>query len=382
MTGNTTFIFVSTLQNQDYISMVLDNNGRLVCQPEEQLSEKTIVVLPSQLASIQQVTLPRLPEKKARLALPFALEDNLAQPIDSLHFAFHNDFHQHGQYLVAIIEKNIIESIIQQLHAHHIRFDAITLDWFALQPGEIACMPDYALIHNHTFHGALAYPLLSLSKNNSNATTCKQIYYFPDSGIHRSEIPPELPMRLESITSNTWIATRLLKHPCINLCQEKFLQSHGQQHQLKKWYSYAGYLATSWLLSILLLMLIHWFTQQKKIHLLDEKIAAVYHQFFPQAQQIINPRFRISQYLKTTQNTSNDVFWKLLTKFSTVIQNSKIAVTQLQWQSGCLQIQCTTSDFMVLHQLEKQLKAAGLQVKQNQAATENESIHSTLELSL
>lgn len=390
MTVNTTFIFVSTIQDQGYLSMVLDENQQLVGQPEvidfttlhtqqEQYPGKTTVVLSAQLAGLQHVTLPRLPNQKARLALPFALEDNLAQPLDSLHFAFDNHFHKEGQYLVAIIEKNIIESIIQQLHEHHIRFDTITLDWFALLPDEIACMPGYALVNHSTFQGALTYPLLPLSWNN--LATCTQVYHFPDSGIKIDELPPHIPQQLATETCSTWIAKRLSNHPCINFCQERFLQKNNQ-HPIKKWYIYAGALAVCWVMSMVGLILVHWFTQQKEIRHLDEKIAVVYHQFFPQAQQVINPRFRISQYLKATQNTTNDTFWNLLVKFSRVLHDKNIALTHLQWQNEILQIQCTTPDFMVLNQLEEQLKSAGLQVKQSQAATENESIHSTLELSL
>lgn len=390
MTVNTTFIFVSTIQDQGYLSMVLDGNQRLVGQPEvidfatlhtrqEQYPGKTTVVISSQLASLQQVTLPRLPDKKARLAVPFALEDNLAQPLDSLHFAFDNHFHKEGQYLVAIIEKNIIESIIQQLHEHHIRFETITLDWFALLPDEILCRSDYALVNHSTFQGALAYPLLPLSWDS--LATCKQVYHCPDSDINTDEIPPHMPQQVETDTGYTWIAKRLLNHPYINLCQERFVQNNNQ-HQIKKWYIYAATLATFWLISTIGLILVHWFTQQKEIRHLDEQIAVVYHQFFPQAQQVINPRFRISQYLKTTQNTTNDTFWSLLVKFSQVLHDKNIELTHLQWQNETLQIQCTTPDFMVLNQLEEQLKNAGLQVKQSQAATENESIHSTLELSL
>lgn len=391
MTLNTTFIFVSSILKQGYLSMVFDKTQQVISQPQvldfaslytqqSQYPGKTILVLSSQLATLQLISLPRLPDKKARLAIPFALEDNLAQPLESLHFAFSNTFHENGHYLVAVIEKNIIESLIKQFEQHQIRFDTITLDWFALLPGEISCMPDYALIHNSTFHGALTYPLLTLSKNELTSA-CSHIYCFSDSGIQENSIPPERPLQTENMPSYTWIAKRLLNQPCINFCQEKFLQNPGQ-HRLKQWYRYAGYLTLSWLLSLIILMLIHWFSHQKEIRQLDEKIGIVYHQLFPQAQQVINPRFRISQYLKTTQNTSNDIFWKLLSKFSSVLNNTKIEVTHLQWQNGNLQIQCTTSDFTVLNQLEEQLKKAGLKVKQNQAATENESIHSTLELSL
>ena len=53
-----------------------------------QENARTIVVIPTAAAGLHVFNLPWLGERKAREAIPYALEEQVAQPVTELHFAF------------------------------------------------------------------------------------------------------------------------------------------------------------------------------------------------------------------------------------------------------------------------------------------------------
>ena len=186
--------------------------------------------------------------------------------------------------------------------------------------------------------------------------------------------PCEIPQAL-------WIAQRLLETKPMNLCQGRFALKKTN-HTLRWWYSIAASLLAIWLITFLTINSYQLIVVNHEIKALDSQIANIYHHFFPKATQIINPRFRITQFLKSSDSSRDEGFWIILSKCSTIINKHLIALSELNWQNHLLFITFTVKDFNALDTLQRDLKKEGLHVKQVQAGTKNEEVVSTLELSL
>lgn len=387
----TTFIFIAEFNEQGYPCLVLDDNGEIVQALEtrdfaaisalQTTYGKTTVVLPCEQFSLHDVELPLLSDKKVRQALPFALEDNLTQAIEELHFSFDRRYVTKGHYLACVCSQTYFLNVITQLTELSIHFDTITLDWFALKQHESAVLSKSTLIHDESFQGALDWPL---AESFLKGVQHEQIVYrFQDSALITLPQTKSSLITLEQceIPQALWLAQRLLEKKPMNLCQGRFALKKTSNH-LKLWYFAAAGLFAVWLITLLAINGYQVLVDNHEIKTQDLQIEAIYRHFFPEAKQVINPRFRITQFLKSSASSSDEGLWILLSKCTKIIHENPISLSELNWQNHVLLVTFAVKDFKALDTFQSHLKQAGLHVKQTQAATKDEQVLSTLELSL
>ncbi|MGL6028286.1 MAG: type II secretion system protein GspL, partial [Legionella sp.] len=149
---------------------------------------------------------------------------------------------------------------------------------------------------------------------------------------------------------------------------------------LKKGYMLSASLTIIWLISIVLVNAINLHSLNKKNNALDQRIAVIYREFFPEAKQVISPRFRISQLLGDQTVNSQSRFWFLLTQLARVLKENNSTPEQIRYQNNLLAVTLISPDFASLERIEEQLKTRQLQVSQTQASTRDEQVFATLEL--
>lgn len=374
------FLFTKHLNHEGCFCLKLNADGSLSAPPAQrnfaqikalQQECDTLIIETSANASLLSLELPWLPERKARVAIPYALEDKLAQSVEDLHFAFDKARYQNKRYLIAAISKQRIRYISQLLTENAIEFTAITLDWFAMEPEELCVSESTLLSNTEDFKGALSGELAETYIKNYPT---HQPLLFADSQI---KLDSDLAKSQE--TSYVWIAQRILKSKLMNLCQGEM--QHGSKSEwIKKGYQLASVLFCLWLASLILVNAINLHFLNKKTTKIDEQIAVIYHEFFPDAKQVLSPKFRISQLLKNNNNEEQARFWFLLNQFSKVIDSDQFTLEQLHYQNKTLSATLISADFASLEQLENQLKKLHLNVKQTQASTHEQQVVATLEL--
>jgi len=377
---DTCFLFTRHLDNEGCFCCTITEKGEVKTPPAQrdfaqikmlQQNCNTLIVETCTNASLFDLELPWLPERKARVAIPYALEDKLAQSFDELHFAFDKPRYQNNRYLVTVISKQRIAYIIQLLKERGIDFAAITLDWFALSAQELCVNESTVLINNDDFKGALSGELaIAYLKNHPHQPPL----LFSDSQITAD---PDWPKTPEN--SYIWIAQRLLKAKIMNLCQGNIQLGNGFD-LIKKGYQLAGVLCGGWLLSLVLVNAFNLHSLNKQIAEVDKKIALIYHEFFPDAKQVISPKFRISQLLSKNNSDNQPHLWFLLNQFAKQMKNDQFTLEQLRYQNNTLSVTLISPDFASLEELENQLKKLELKVKQTQASTQEQQVVATLEL--
>jgi general secretion pathway protein L len=381
----TCFLFIQQFDDERYLSLGLNEHGDAVVPLERrsidelkslQVNARILVVLPTEVSSLHELELPKLSERKARVVIPYAVEEQVAQPVTTLHFAFNQSQEINPRYLVAVIDKTLLSNIMMRLQAAQLMFDIITLDWFALEANEACVTETSLLVNNPIFKGALSLDLASVYLRDHSQVT--QIYLFNDS-------PPIQDLTtVHPIDSSSylWIAKKLLNKPqVLNLCQGE-LQYNARPKASKSWYVAASVFAGVWFLSWLgsKVFIAYHLTQQSAA--LDQKIAVIYHDFFPQAKQVISPKFRITQLLKEGGKGNESAFWLLDNKLTQAVDNMPLKIQQMRFQNQILFITVATQDFAMLEKLQKRLQQNNVHVHQTEAATREQQVIATLELSL
>lgn len=342
-----------------------------------QADSQTIVVVSTALCGLHQVDLPWLSDSKARAAIPYALEEQLAQKLPSLHFAFDREHHQHNRYLVAVIDKMYLADLMARLDDAGIDFQEITVDWFALHPGDICVTPTTVLVDVERYQGALSFDVARTYLNT--LTDAAPVLTFTDSSpdITLASIAPvDSPFLL-------WVAQRLQQTARMNLCQGELRR--GSQHEgfSRRWALICAILAGAWLVTVLSVNTINLIRLNHQNRLLDQEIAVVYRQFFPEAQQVISPKFRISQLLsagRMTQGTT--VMWLLLDKLDKVISVSETTIDGLTYRNNTLSVALKSRDFKALESLGERLRQESVKVSQTQAASHEHDVTAVMELRL
>ena len=382
----TCFLFVEQFDDEQFLSLCLDDDGQvgapLVRRSIDELralqsNAKTIIVLPAQRTTLHTVELPWLGDRKARAALPFALEEQLAQNVATVHVAFDRKHYQNNHYVVAIIDKAFLKDVMAKFDDLNLSFDLITIDWFALAENEACVTERGLLVNDNVFKGALSGELSALYLKDRPKT--EPLLMFTDS----------LPVKEAVVTSTlvkepsaVWLAKRLLKSTPINLCQGE-LQHDTSQQSGRYWYKASAIVAGALLASIVLFNIVYLYALNANIVELDKKIAVIYRAFFPGASQVISPKFRIGQLLKGGSANSDTVsLWTLLEKLAQTINGNQLTIDQLRFQRHVLSVTLTSKNFAALEDLQQRLQQAKVKVTQAQASSQANQVKAILELSL
>jgi len=106
-----------------------------------------VVMVPSEEIFLTQMALPGKNRNKLLKAVPYAVEDQLVDDIDKLHFVLSNPAAT-GQYTVAAVDNQTLETWVTALRAAGIRVEAMMPDVLALPADEWTIMiePERALM--------------------------------------------------------------------------------------------------------------------------------------------------------------------------------------------------------------------------------------------
>lgn len=381
---STCFLFIEHLTDSTCLTLLLDSHKKMIAPlarrtfddiKQLQSTAKTIVVLPCERCAIHYVQLPWVSIQKARAALPYALEEQLAQPVTSVHIAFDQQHYQNKQYLVIVIDKAYLQGLIERLHAVAIGFDCITLDWFALKPLECCISETCVLAFDETFQGALSTELAAMYfARRQNQTP---ILMFDDS----AQAMKSTAFELIDGSFYEWVAWRLLDATPINLCQGDFQLSTTKQRSVR-WYQACLALAFMSVSIFFITYGITYYQLSNKNKQIDHDISIRYQEFFPNASAVISPKFRVTQLLKSEQGNLDETLWILLDKLAVAMGQQALTIEQLNYDNLMLSITLSVPDFSALEALQFRLQQAHVQVTQVQASLHEKQALATLELRL
>lgn len=165
MAGINLMIILRKYKDDHWARILIDELGQvdqvkmyasLAMMPVVEKHQRLIVLLPGETVTMTRVKLPKTRRSELIKAVPFALEEQLAEDIQHLHFVL-GDFDVDGNLLVAIINKQLFSDTLASLQQHDIHPNAIIPDFLALTQKEnawtIAVDKDTAMLRTDTTCG-------------------------------------------------------------------------------------------------------------------------------------------------------------------------------------------------------------------------------------
>ncbi|PCJ87967.1 MAG: hypothetical protein COA54_04175 [Thiotrichaceae bacterium] len=359
--------------------------GKIITCSLDEISEhagnqNVVVLLNSQCLHINQVKLPTQNIQKMLKAIPYAIEEFIADDIENFHFVIAKNKNSELTSVVGI-EKSTLQTINQVFQKANINVEKIIPDALCLAADENqwVCLNylNNTYLQTNTQYGIvlpkeiLQYTLTNKLADDSLQTPDKILFFSEHENnnvfdsIPFEEIVGDNEIEKLSVVYNT--------HPLVvfcgqykqafslNLLQHSFKPKRQSSGYLRHW-KLAASLAVVWLfLNLGLTGFKH--SQIKNENLVTQaKIEKIYKKSFPQSKRIINPRVQMEQKLKELKsgvgNNNNGLIYLLTESFGTLGSSKKnITVQSLTFRNNRMDIGLDSNNLQSIETLNKNLNA-------------------------
>ena len=352
--------------------------GSLIELSEGAAGQIAVVLLNSQCLHINQLQLPTHNLQKQLKAVPYAIEEFIADDIDNFHFVIANN-KQNKYTSIVGIKKTTLQNIIKTFQSASIEIDKIIPDTLCLAADnkQWVCLnyKNTSYLQTDTTNGMLvAHDLLPYILTNKlqdeSVTIPEKILLFSEqeNSTAFDQLKTEVIADDDSIEN---ISIVYNTHPLVVFCgnYKQAIPLNLLQHDFKPKRKTSGYwqhwrLAAS--LAAIWLILHLGLTSFQHSKLIDNnlitkaKIEKIYKKSFPKSRKIINPRVQMEQKLKELKsgsgNTSQGFIFLLAESFGTLSHDKKnITLQTLNFRNNRMEIGLEGTNLQAVETLNKNL---------------------------
>ncbi len=325
------------------------------------------VIVPGQLCTATRVSLPGISRSRLAKATPFALEEQLADDVDELHFSLGES--SDGTVPVVVVKREVLEQWLALLERHHITPQKIIPDYFAipfppqgwhLWFDEQGVMLRYG--RDAGLRMMLSSPLFILQRLYDEVEhKPEQLLVSGDPKALQDELVAwcqqneiELTQGEHSPQRLPVAATTVPNGEVINLLQGDYSHQEKMSRQWRPWWPAVAVLAIMTLFQLTSMAA----DQQRLTTLqatLDQEIKQLYLDTFPDAKRVVDPRAQMEARLKE-QNVGmqGDQFYLLLGGVTLLSDHKvKFELQRLRYHNGELNVDMHLQNLQVLDQIKQ-----------------------------
>ncbi len=374
---------------------ILTGSGTLAEASDLARGRRVLVLFPASEALITQVTIPTKNRQRLLQAIPYALETELTQDVEQLHFAI-GASDADNVTPVIVISRVRIEKWLSSLESQGIEPLGLYLD--------LLCLPhdgdEWSLLQEKELVQILSGPNRGFCADRENAAELLEIalqqaaddaphklriYQFDETGLTLPEgvetesVVLENPEELINL-----LAGELQEKQQINLLQGDYKRVDKFTLQWRRWLP-AAILAVVALLFSLTLNIFDYVHYQQKSQELDQQIHQVFKQAFPSIKRVVDPKVQMEQQLKAMRGGASGSaaqFAALFTPAAAIIKNSPdTRLENVSFRDGQLDLQLTIKELQALEKLKQTIEQKDLSVEIRTANASGNQVTSHLRIS-
>lgn len=320
---------------------------------------RVLAVVPGEHVGLHQVRLPARRRSELRQAVPFALEDRLAEPVESLHFALGRQLDD-GSVEVAVVARARMRAWLDALAGIGLGVDAMVADAHLLPrvDGQLTALAldDRVLVAGSGMACVVAgqdwpqwrslagpLPLVSLDARGGWQ-------------------PAPAPAGLEGAERARWLLTRAGQAP--DLLQDAFPAQRRDAGRRRLWRTAAALAGLALLLALAeTLLAVHAGRQQQAA--LRAEMARVFAAALPDVRMTADPAAQLAAELgRRRSDAGGDELLPLLLRVAPMLsQGSRYRLDALDWRAGILELEVAAADVAGLDALRESLATLGLAVE-------------------
>ena len=372
----------------------LSSAAELATLTEKAQSRRVVVLVPGCDVAIKRLTVPSKSQKALKLAAPYMLEDELAQDVDDLFFAYSgqkSDAEGHNCFLAAV-ERSQMQQWLQWLADANITTKLMLPDVLAMPLNSngvsVVILGEQLIVRTGEWQGinvdqsywqsALTNIGQQLPATEENQATI-QVYSplpFESNELQLEAMPEELPLALFADQ---------LKLNRFNLLQDEFQVKETRSPMLTHWYRAAIVAAIALTLNFAMkgAQIIQIGQQQDAV---EQEIIAVYKKAFPNTKRVrINTiRSQLKRKLQGVGTANEDSgFLPLLAK----VQPAFVSVPELKPESikfdakrQELRMQASAKDYQSFDKFKSEVEKMRLTVNQGSQRNQGDMVSGSLSI--
>ena len=372
--------------------------GDLQQAAEDIGSASLVVYIPGIDVLLTQVALPAGRKSQLLKALPYALEDNLIDDIESLHCALGPRM-TNDMYSVAVIASNTLQQWLAMLreadlHPQALLPDILMLPW---QTGTwtLFCDDQSVYVRTGLAEGFVCdmqtLPALLqqvIAEHADNKPESIRIINSGESVQQQLNAAfPDVKLETEQLNAPANSMNLLLQYGIqqsgLNLLQGAYAPQNPIKQQLKPWYAAAA-LALIWLGLGLTGDIAEYLKLKQQNQQLQQQIVNVFKQTFPGVKRIVNPQAQMKHHLKQLRGQSQGQSFNLLVSQLAPVtkQVDNVSVQHLRYHEGQMELLLELPDLQSLETLKQRLsKATSWRVELKSANTGDNKVQGRIVIS-
>ena len=357
--------------------------GKISSGSLEELSEAAakhhiVVLLNSQCLHINQLQLPTQNMQKMLKAVPYAIEEFIADDIENFHFVIAKNKHS-NLMAVAGIDKTTLQNIIQVFQQANIAIEKIIPDVLCLAANDQqwVCLNylDTSYLQTDRLNGmALSYDVLpyiiSSKLQDETQSPPEKILLFTE----QENTSTFDQLQLDNLNNGENVEKINIvynKHPLVVFCghYKQALPLNLLQHEFKikrkssgLWHHWrlAASLAAIWIVLNLALTSFKYTQIKDENNITKAKIEKTYKTAFPKSRKIVNPRVQMEQKLKELKSgagsSNNGLIFLLAESFGTLSSDKmNITLQSLTFRNNRMDIGLDGNDLQAIENLNNNL---------------------------
>lgn len=352
------------------------------------LNKKVIVLAAADAILLTTIIMPPLKTAKLLKALPFALEDQLIDDIDTLHFAV-GQRKTDNSIPVAVCSKAKMQQWLALLSSWGITPDELTSQVFAVPYQEktaVVLHDQYALIRINAELGLsidiamLPIVLVSVLREHPDLSSVS-ILQTPEQSVMSLNLSvPVKEVMLSAAEKMSEAFKGLNSAPYTNLLQGDFVVKKTKRFALKNQWKITAYLASAWIVLLFLSPLMSALMLNHATVKVDDQIASIYRHQFPNATTIVAPKERMQAKLQKMTGSLTENRWLLLLAYvsDAVNKNQGIQIKKLDLQHNMMTADVAANSAEHFSAFMQALKQDGLMVKEQNALVSTTLVKATL----
>jgi len=333
------------------------------------------VLVPGEDVLLTLATVPTRNRQRMLKALPYALEEQLAEEIEAAHLAV-GPASSSGQLAVAVVARARLDGWLEVLRAGGVEPDRMLPETLALPRDEagwrVLVEGRRALVRTGDAAGFAAdrdnlLPLLRAALEETEAAAPARILVSGDDPSAADEIRAAAADLAGSVAADpepasalTLLARGATRGPLLDLLQGPYDRRGSIANWLKPWRAAAA-VALLWLLVEAGLLINDYQHLKADQVALAEGIEAVFRETLPEVQKIVNPQVQMERALRSLQPTAGgDGFLQLLVETGEVLRGLPGSrLIAVGYRGGRLDLDLEVPDLQALDRLKQDLSQRG-----------------------
>jgi general secretion pathway protein L len=354
--------------------------GSLVNAVAESSGLRITVLVPGTECLLSRVQFPGRNRQKLLRAVPFALEEQLSDEVENLHFAVGKPMAD-GAWPVVVISRNYMQELMDAVIEAGLDVQQVIseLQAIPIAENEITVLLDdeIALVRSGPFSGYVVDSenlglLLAAEPHDEDEPLpelrllLREHSQLPDTDAYAAETEVQ-----QFAGDPLIIFARGLDANAVNLLQGTFSRTGEWLRMLRPWRATAALLLAGFLVSTVV-MGIDYFRLDRESDQLRAEIEDTFRKALPDVARIVNPRAQLQQQLDQVQRGlgAGGGFLGLLARSGTIFKDVQgVEVQGVTFRAGRLDVDLAVSNLQLLDELKQKLSQGGRLVVDIQSAT-------------